>query len=98
EEAIVGMKPGTTKTVILPPSKTFGERRDDLFFPLPRSQFPQDTIIVGELIDIPAPDGSTLTGRVRLVDDYMVVVDLNNPLAGHELIYEISLLSIEQAS
>lgn len=94
EKALKGMLPGEKKTVEVKAPQAFGGRREDLMIPSPRSHFPDRQFEIGQPIEFTQPNGDVVKGRVRLVDDVMVVFDLNHPLAGHDLIYDVQLVQI----
>ncbi|MDK2975472.1 MAG: hypothetical protein PWP08_1843 [Methanofollis sp.] len=95
EEAIVGMAPGETKTVVLPAKSAYGQYRKNLIFKLKRRKL--------NLPEEPVPGGtariSLKNGRSSLVtvlksDAKTVTVDANHPLAGRDLTFAITLMSI----
>lgn len=95
EEALVGMAPGETKTVVLPAERAYGPYRKDLVLRLKR----RDLHLPGE----PVPGGTariTLKGgasalvTVLKADRKTVTVDANHPLAGEDLTFAITLLEI----
>lgn len=97
EEAVVGMKPGDTKTTELPVEKAFGPYLEDRVVKVPRNKFaqwdPEPT--VNERLLIPQPDGSPIDVTVTEVTKSKVTVDLNDPLAGEELTIDIELVDID---
>lgn len=94
EKALKGMLPGEKKTVEVKAPLAFGTRREDLMIPSPRSHFPDREFQIGQPIEFTQPNGDVVKGRVRLVDDVMVIFDLNHPLAGHDLIYDVQLVQV----
>jgi len=48
----------------------------------------------GVCLEIPGEDGSSSTATVTHVWESSVTLDFNHPLAGKELIFDISLLEI----
>jgi len=96
EEAVVGMKPGDSKTTELPAEKAFGPYLEERVVEVPKQQFarwdPEPT--VGERVPIPQPDGSPIDVTVTEVTESKVTVDFNHPLAGEELTIDIELVDI----
>ena len=97
EEAVVGMKPGESKTAELPVEKAFGPHLEDRVVEVPKNKFaqwgPEPT--VGERVPIPQSDGSPIDVVVTEVTESKVTVDFNHPLAGEELIIDIELVDID---
>jgi len=93
EKALVGMLPGETKTIRIPSNDAHGVHFSDLVRTVDRSQVPR----AGEL-EVGARISATLVGghrafmRILDISDEKVTVDLNHPLAGKNLIYEISMI------
>ena len=96
EEAVVGMKPGDSKTTELPVEKAFGPYLEERVVEVPKNKFarwdPEPT--VGERVPIPQSDGSPIDVTVTAVTESKVTVDFNHPLAGEELTIDIELVDI----
>jgi peptidylprolyl isomerase len=96
EEAVVGMKPGDSKTTELPVEKAFGPYLEERVIEVPKNKFArwdrQPT--VGERVPIPQPDGSPIDVMVTEVTESKVTVDFNHPFAGQDLTIDIKLLDI----
>lgn len=101
EKAIIGMSAGDKKLVKLGPDEGYGPRRKDLLQTLNRNVVnvginPQ----VGMILSLNAEkDGQkhSVPATVVEVNNDTVVVDYNHPLAGHNLLYDITVISIEKA-
>jgi len=88
DEALVGMKAGESKKLVLPPEKAFGVRDAKQVRIIPRGRLKSDEKIVrGMRIRM-----GTQYGIVRHVGGGRVTVDFNSPLAGHTVQYEISVV------
>jgi peptidylprolyl isomerase len=95
DQAVTGMATGEKKTVTIPAGDAYGEREEELMFPVPRSQFPPDIApAVGMQLAIQAADGQTIPVRVCDVDEMRVILDANHPLAGQALTFDIQLMEI----
>jgi len=95
QEAVLGMCPGDSKTVKLPPEEAYGPRRDDLVVDIDRSNVPQDlNPQVGQRLELQQQNGPPVGATVTQVNDSSVTVDANHPLAGQELTFEIALLDV----
>lgn len=89
-KAVIGMSPGETKELILPPERAFGMRDEHLRTEVPRSQVPRDAKEGDRLTDPKTQE----TWTVRELKHDVVVVDGNHPLAGHTLVFELELAAV----
>jgi peptidylprolyl isomerase len=96
EEAVVGMKPGDSKTTELPVEKAFGPYLEERVIEVPKNKFAHwdQQPTVGERVPIPQPDGSAIDVIVTEVTESKVTVDFNDPFAGQDLTIDIKLLDI----
>lgn len=95
ERAVLGMAPGETKTEALAPEDAFGVRRPEMVFDVDRSEFPDDLDPeIGMPLQMVQPNGVRTTVLVIAVSDDRIVVDANHPLAGMDLVFEITLIEI----
>ncbi len=97
EMALLGMAPGDHETVRIGPELSgFGERADEAVQTLPRSDFPEGMELApGLLIAFETPAGDEVPGAIRAVDTDSITVDLNHPLAGHELTFEVEIREVQ---
>ena len=93
EDAVVGMKVGETRTVVVEPERAFGERDPDEVVEFPRDKFDEDEIEVDSLAA--TEDGRN--GWVTAVGDETVTIDFNHELAGERVEFEIRLLDVHGA-
>lgn len=94
-EGIIGMSIGETKTIILPPEKACGPRRQKSIFNLKKSDLPKNyRPIAGQHIKLKRPNGKIVKATVADIAEDTVTVDTNSPLAGKTLIFDIELLEI----
>lgn len=92
DEGVIGMKVGETKKIHLSPSEAYGEVRNDLILTVNGSKITNDTskLVVGGNVFTSTGD----RGLITKIDGDNVTVDFNNPFAGKELNFEITLISI----
>ena len=96
EAAVVGMEPGDSKTVTVEPPEGYGERSRDLMVDVERARFPADMEVeVGRQIQIQQADGSPRVATIARVDQGSVTLDVNHPLAGKDLTFNIELVEID---
>lgn len=95
ERALIGMAPGDTKTVSLPAKEAHGPHSPDLVRKVDRSQIPRaGELKVGTRISATLFGGYRAYMRIVDISDEIVTVDLNHPLAGKDLTYEISMVEL----
>ena len=72
------------------PAEAYGESDPDLIF-----EFPEDQVPPGLNVGDPISFQNGSSGTVIAIEDGIVRIDANRPLAGQALTFEIELLSIE---
>ena len=93
EEAVVGMVPGESKTAKIPADKAFGPHRSDMVQVVERSQCPTD-VERGQRLEVTDQSGRTTVVKVTDVSESEVTLDINHPLAGKDLTFDIELVKI----
>lgn len=98
ENALEGMTAGESKKVSVSPAEGYGEVNQELVQELPRSNFPEDaTIEEGQTFQAMTPHGP-MRFSVKEVKNDIVVADLNHPLAGQELHFDVSISEVREAT
>lgn len=93
EQALVGMAPGDTKTVCVPAMEAHGLYFQELVRTVDRSRIPaSEDLTVGTRISATLMGGVRAYLRIVDISDERVTVDLNHPLAGKDLTYEITMV------
>jgi FKBP-type peptidyl-prolyl cis-trans isomerase 2 len=92
EKALLGMKAGQKKHVTVPPDQAYGPYDDKARVTVEKSKVPPN-VKVGTMLR--ASNGQTVT--VLEVSDQNVVLDLNHPLAGKDLTFDVTVLKVEKA-
>jgi len=96
EEAVKGMKLNESKTFKLTPENGYGERVEDLVKEVPKEALPKEPEVKkGMMLAIQAPDGRKIPAVITEVGDKTVKLDLNHPLAGKALNFEIKVVDIK---
>ena len=99
EAHVTGMEQGTKSTVTIPADQAYGPHRAEASQTLDRAKVPAGIDIeVGTQLQAKTADGSMLPIRVVEVDDSIVKVDANHPLAGQDLVFDVELVEIVQAA
>jgi peptidylprolyl isomerase len=95
DKAVTGMNEGDELTVSIPADQAYGEFRPDLVFEVPRDQFPPDiTPQVGQRLQMQNGQQVAMV-IVSEVNEEVVTLNANHPLAGKELIFDLQLVRID---
>ncbi len=99
DDALQGLKCGDHVTLHLAPDQAFGQKDTANIHAMPREEFdPQMPLEVGLVIGFTLPNGEELPGMVLEVEDESVLVDFNHPLSGHNIMFEVLILDVENLS
>ena len=101
EERLIGLQEGAHATFELPAGAAFGERNPDMIQLLARRELdsmgdPNERYDVGDVVQLPTPDGlGQFAGVVLDVrDDGALRLDFNHPLAGQPVTFEVQLIGV----
>ena len=95
EDAVIGMSLNEKKTFTVPPEDAYGIRDETSTHTFSRSEVPEGMEPrVGDIVCIQSQGGEELPAQVAEVDPEKVVVDLNHPLAGMPLRFEVEVVGI----
>ena len=95
DNAVLGMKVGQNKTVVLPPEEAYGAYREDLVVAVNKTQMGgAANATVGQKLSVMYANGTGATFTVLAVNDTTVTLDTNPPLAGKTLKFDIKLVSV----
>tara|TARA_B100001094_G_scaffold316335_1_gene357415 strand:- start:290 stop:721 length:432 start_codon:yes stop_codon:yes gene_type:complete len=95
DQAVIGMQVGETKTIEIASNDAYGARNDEAIQDVPREAFPSEMEITpGMQVQGDGPNGS-FPAIVTEVSDSTITVDLNHPLAGKNLNFEIEVTGLE---
>lgn len=96
DEAVKGMEEGEQKEVNLEPDEAYGERREDLVFDVERDDLPENfEPELGDRVAVEITEGEEVTARVVDTSSDAVTLDLNHPLAGRTLIFDLELVAVQ---
>ncbi len=94
-EALLGMQEGETKTVTLPAESAYGPIDPNAFQDIPKTKFGEDFIFeVGGMIKGRSPEGPFMA-KIHEIQDEIVILDFNHPLAGKDLTFEVELVQLD---
>ena len=95
EQAVIGMRPQESKTVLVPAAEAYGPHRDEMTTQVQRSQFPKSVELkVGQRLQINQKNGQSIAVSVLGLSDSTVTLGANHPLAGKDLTFDLQLVEI----
>lgn len=94
ERALKAMSVGDQKTVTLGPEDAFGPRDPEAVQPFPRSEFSSvEGLKTGNTLE-GEMDGQPFQALVASVEDDVVTLDFNHPLAGKSLEFDLEVVEV----
>ena len=97
DNALVSMSVGDVKKVSLQPEEAYGDVIPQAFVNVQKTGFPENyEFNEGNVVPLTAPTGQQMQGLISEVKDDSVIVNLNHPLAGKSLNFDIELIEIEK--
>ena len=95
ESVLIGLAQGDDEQIAISPERGFGPHRKENVRTMPRSDFPDaESLEPGLVVAFHSPDGD-LPGVVQEFQGEDVEVDFNHPLAGRDLIFDVTILRVE---
>ncbi len=101
EDAIIGMKKDDKKSVNIPKEEAYGVRDEKLVSEVPKSQLgdlsSKVELKAGVSFQLKDQMGNVAIATVTEVKDESIVLDLNHPLAGKDLTFELEVVEVMEA-
>jgi len=97
EKQLAGAKVGESKHIEIPPTEGYGEVDPARKQEVEKTRIPEDARKVGAKLTGQGPQGQPIFAQVTEVKDTTVVLDMNHPLAGKKLIFDVKVLKVEDA-
>ncbi len=95
ENALFGMSKGQTKNVNLTADEAYGQPDPNAVMTVSKEQFPADYVFEnGTMVHGAGGDGRPVLAKIVSSSEQEVVLDMNHPLAGKDINFEIELLDI----
>lgn len=95
EKALAGMKVGDSKKVTVKPEEGYGEVNKEAFQEVKKEFVPEENLKVGTELQGRDSTGRVIRARVTEIKKDTVVLDLNHPLAGKTLYFEVKVVDIK---
>lgn len=97
EKQLTGLKVGETKHVEIAPEDGYGPIDPKRTQEVEKDKIPEEARKVGSKLTGQGPQGQPMYAEVKEVKDKTLVLDLNHPLAGKKLIFDVKVLKVENA-
>jgi FKBP-type peptidyl-prolyl cis-trans isomerase 2 len=96
EKQMVGLVVGDSRTLSVSASEAYGEINPEAMREIPRAQFPENiTPEVGQQLGMTTPEGQTIPVKIAAFTDETITIDFNHPLAGKDLTFDVTIVSID---
>ena len=91
-----GLNEGDEKTVLVAAENAYGPLNPEAFKEIPRSSLPAELEPKKDMVlKANSPDGQEILVRISDVKEDAIVIDLNHPLAGKDLKFDVKVVSVE---
>lgn len=97
EEAFRGHEAGDVFQVTVGPELGYGERKEDMVQRVPRKHFKGAKLSPGQNVVMPTQQGQRAM-TIQKVGMSVVDVDLNHPMAGKTLDFDVEILEVREAT
>lgn len=98
EKQLEGLKVGDKKEFTLSSQEAYGWYSSEKFKEVPKTTLPEDfDFTKKKTIAVKGKDGRIFNASIKEIKENSIVLDLNHPLAGKDLQYEVTILDIQQA-
>lgn len=95
EAALFGLRGGAEARLLLEPEQAFGLPNPDNIQRHARARFGEMAVDPGTVVSFADAAGTELCGVVSALEGEDVIVDFNHPLAGRPIVFEVSILRVE---
>jgi FKBP-type peptidyl-prolyl cis-trans isomerase SlyD len=99
EHELYDMKIGENKKVVVLPKDGYGEVDPEAFMDVPRDSFPTDVPLEkGTELELREQSGHTMLARIDTISDENIRLNMNHPLAGKELHFDVKIAGLRPAT
>ena len=97
EKAMMGMKVGDSSKISVEPEDAYGQVNSELVQDVPRNKFPGEIELqAGMAFQAQGPQGPIAINIKEIKDGDTVVIDLNHPLAGKRLHFDVNIVEARE--
>jgi FKBP-type peptidyl-prolyl cis-trans isomerase SlyD len=95
EKELAGMKVGGEKHITVKPEEAYGPVNKAAFQEIPKEKVPANGLKVGAVLAAKSPEGQVVPMRVHEIKEKTVVMDMNHPMAGKTLVFDVKVVDIQ---
>lgn len=95
EQALAGLEKGQSKKVELTAEQGYGIVQPELMQTVPAEKIPEDARTPGTMLMAQSESGEQRPVRIHEVKGEEIVIDMNHPLAGKALTFDIRVLEVQ---
>jgi FKBP-type peptidyl-prolyl cis-trans isomerase SlyD len=97
EKELTGMKVGGEKNVTVKPEDAYGPISPNAFQEIPKEKIPPNALKVGAVLQGQDEQGRPMLARIKEIKEKSVIIDMNHPMAGKTLVFNIKVVDIQPA-
>lgn len=97
DDAVLGMKVNQSKKFNIKKEDAYGDINPQLLHKIPMDKIPEDIrkqVKVGGFLVMQSPVGQQIPAKVQSLENNEITLDLNHPLAGKDLTFDIKIVDI----
>ena len=97
EKELTGMKVGGEKNVTVKPEDGYGKINPNAVQEVPKEKVPANALKIGAVLAARSPEGMVMPMTVKQIKEKTVVMDMNHPMAGKTLVFDVKVVDIQPA-
>ena len=94
ERALEGLKPGDHEQIEVSPEDAYGLIDPEAVIEVSKDKIKGTEIELGTILQTMSPEGRVMKGEVKQIIGNQVLVDLNHPLAGKVLYFDVEVVEV----
>ncbi len=99
EQRLSGLRPGDKRSFTIDADEAFGERDEEAVFSIDRAELGgAEGVNVGDVIELEDAEGESMIFRVQEIQPDAIIVDMNHPLAGQRIRFEVEIGGVRRAT
>ena len=96
DKAVIGMKVEENKVFTIPADEAYGQMNEELIYQVPKNAIPESlNPTPGQRLVSNLEDGRQIPVIVTEVTEESITLDANHPLAGKDLTFDITIVSVD---
>lgn len=96
EKGLVGLQVGEEKVIKVSPQEAYGEVNPKAFHEFPKTSLPENLEPkIDMVLRIQGPEGQFIPAKIMEIKKDSLMLNLNHPLAGKTLSFEVKIVSIK---